>query len=108
VKEIRITIKCLAQPRLHAKIIRVKAKLGRMRALELADLLDGSSLAYVHPPGANSSIGRCCQCQSEVECSVSAVVDGVEIPPTQEEAAVEQAHKEKKGERLLARQLKSA
>lgn len=89
-------------------MIRVKAKLGRMRAQELADLLDGTSLAYVHPPGAQSPIGRCAVCQSEVECAVSTVLDGKEVPPTEEEAAAEKEHHEKKGARLLARQLKTA
>lgn len=107
-KEIRITVRCLANPKQHAKIVRVKAKLGRMRAQELADLLDGTSLAYVHPPGTNSPVGRCCQCQSEVECSVSSVVDGEIVEPTEEEAAAEKAHLDKKGERRLAKQLKEA
>jgi hypothetical protein len=105
VKQIYITIRCLAEPYKHAKLIRVKARLGRMRAIELADLLDGSSLAYVHSPGANSPIGRCCICQGQVECTVSAVLDGVEIEPTEEEAAAEKAHREKKSERELRGQL---
>jgi hypothetical protein len=105
-KEIRITVRCLAKPREHAKVIRVKARLGRMRAQDLADLIDGTSLAYVHPPGANSPIGRCGICQSEIQCTVSTVVDGVEVPPTEEEAAAEKTHADKKGERRLAQQLK--
>lgn len=104
-KEIRITIRCLAKPREHAKVIRVFSRLGRTRAQELADLLDGTSLAYVHPPGANSPIGRCCQCQSEIECTVSTVLDGEEVPLTEEEMAEAKEHADKKGERRLAQQL---
>ncbi len=77
-KELRITVRCIASPTQHAKVVRVKARLGRRRAEELAELLDGTSLAYVHPPGANSPIGRCCQCGGEVECEVTEVVDGEE------------------------------
>jgi hypothetical protein len=105
-REIRITMRCLAKPREHAKVIRVKAKLGRRKAQDLADLLDGTSLAYVHPPGLNSPIGRCCQCQGEVECSVSEVVNGTEVDPTPEEALEAKAHAEKKDERRLREQLR--
>lgn len=104
-KEMRIVIRCVAKPTQHAKIVRVKAKLGRRKAQELADLLDGTSLAYVHPPGASSPIGRCCVCQSEVECEVSEIVDGTEVPPTCEEAAETAAHKEAANERRLRSQL---
>lgn len=77
-KEIRITIRCKADAK-HAKIIRVRARLGLRKAEELAELLDGTSLAYVHPPGPSSPIGHCCVCQSEVEADVSEVVDGKEF-----------------------------
>lgn len=104
-KELRITIRCLADPLKHAKVIRVKARLGRNRAQELADLLDGTSLAYVHPPGANSPIGRCCICQSEVECTVSKVIDGAEAPLSCEEAMADLARSEEKDQRRLDPQL---
>lgn len=107
-REIRITMRCMAKPREHAKVIRVKAKLGRRKAQELADLLDGTSLAYVHPPGPNSPIGRCCQCQSEVECMVGEVVNGEDVPLTCEEAMEAKAHADKKGERRLRPQLAEA
>jgi hypothetical protein len=107
-KEIRITIRCQSEPQKHAKIIRVKARLGRTKAIELADLLDGSSLAYIHPPGPQSPIGRCCMCQSEIECTVSTVVDGNEAVPTCEEAAEEKIHLDKKAERKLEQSLKDS
>lgn len=100
-KELRITVRCQLQPKLHAKVIRVKARLGKRRAQELADLLDGSSLAYVHPPGANSPIGRCCQCQAEVNAEVSEIVDGNEVPPSSEEVIAIDQHKKSKAERKL-------
>jgi hypothetical protein len=106
-KEIRITMRCLAKKE-HAKVIRVKARLGRLRALELADLLDGSSLAYVHPPGPRSPIGRCCICQGEVECEVSTVVDGAEAPLNCDEAMEDLARGEGKEERKLMEQLARA
>jgi hypothetical protein len=104
-KEIRITIRCLTEPLKHAKVIRVKAKLGRRKAQDLADLLDGTSLAYVHAPGANSPIGRCCICQGEVECAVSTVVDGAEAPLSCEEAMDDLARTEEKDRRRLEPQL---
>lgn len=104
-KEIRITMRCLAEPAKHAKVIRVKARLGRRRAMDLADLLDGSSLAYVHPPGPQSPIGRCCICQSEVECEVSTVIDGGEVPLGCEEAMEKWARGEEKARRAMAPQL---
>lgn len=81
-KEIRVTIRCVKSPTQHAKVVRVKAKLGKRKAQELADLLDGSSLAYVHPPGPQSPIGRCCVCGGEVEAEVSEIVDGAPIAST--------------------------
>ena len=93
-KEIRITIRCLAKTE-HAKVIRVKARLGRRRAEELAELLDGTSLAYVHLPGANSPVGRCCVCGGECEAEVSMIVDSVETLPTCEEAVERAARREK-------------
>lgn len=104
-KEIRITVRCTAEPLKHAKVIRVKAKLGLMRARELADLLDGTSLAYVHPPGANSPLGRCCICQAELECTVSKVIDGQEAAPTCEEAMAALEHEEGKARRKMEPQL---
>ena len=104
-KEIRITVRCTAEPLKHAKIVRVKARLGRRRAQELAELLDGTSLAYVHPPGAQSPLGRCCICQAEVECEVSTVVDGTEAPPSCEEAMADLVHAEEKDRRRLEPQL---
>jgi hypothetical protein len=107
-KEIRITIRCQSEPQKHAKIIRVKARLGVTKARELADLLDGTSFAYIHPPGENSPIGRCCQCQAPVDCAVSTVVDGKEVPPTCEEATEEKVHADKKAERKLAKDLSAS
>lgn len=104
-KEIRITIRCQSEPQKHAKIIRVKARLGVTKARELADLLDGTSFAYIHPPGENSPIGRCCQCQAPIECAVSTVVDGKEVPPTCEEVTEEKAHAERKLANKLAKEL---
>lgn len=100
-KEIRITVRCKSDPK-HAKIVRVRARLGIQKAEELAELLDGSSLAYVHRPGPNSPIGRCCICQSDVEAEVSEVVDGQEV--------LDQGHAERKlGKQLqmTKRQLKA-
>ena len=105
-KEIRITVRCLSSPTQHAKYVRVKARLGKQRAQELADLLDGSSLAYVHPPGPNSPIGRCCQCGGEVECEVSEIVNGKPVEPTAEEIAAHKAHVEKKSAVKLNRDLR--
>jgi hypothetical protein len=96
VKELRITVRCLAQAT-HTKVLRVKARLGRRRAEELAELLDGTSLAYVHPPGPQSPIGRCCVCGGECEAEVSAVVNGVEQLPSCEEAVERAARREKSG-----------
>jgi hypothetical protein len=101
-KELRITVRCLAEFK-HSKVIRVKARLGRRRAEELAELLDGTSLAYVHPPGAGSPIGRCVACGGECEAEVSMVVDGVEKLPTCEEATERAARREKaQGRRLTS------
>jgi hypothetical protein len=100
-KEIRITVRCLAQAT-HAKVVRVKARLGRRRAEELAELLDGTSLAYVYPPGPQSPIGRCCVCGGECEAEVSAVVNGVELLPSCDEAVERAARREKAAERRLA------
>jgi hypothetical protein len=105
VKELRITVRCIASPAAHSKVIRVKARLGRRRAEELAELLDGTSLAYVHAPGPNSPVGRCCVCGGECEAEVSQIVDGVEKLPTCEEAVERAARKEKAGLRALARGL---
>lgn len=107
-KEIRITIRCQSEPQKHAKIIRVKARLGVTKARELADLLDGTSFAYIHPAGENSPIGRCCQCRAPVDCTVSTVVDGKEVPPTCEEATEQKAHADQKAERKLARELQES
>jgi hypothetical protein len=103
-KELRITVHCIGSVA-HSKVVRVKARLGRRRAEELAELLDGTSLAYVHPPGANSPIGRCCVCGSECEAEVSLAVDGEEKLPTCEEAAERAARREKAAERGLAKVL---
>lgn len=104
-KEIRITVRCTEKPTQHAKIVRVKARLGKRKAQELAELLDGSSLAYVHPPGPNSPIGRCCCCGAEVETEVSEIVDGAEVKPDCVEAAENAARQEATGERKLAKVL---
>lgn len=100
-REIRITVRCVDKPMLHAKVVRVRARLGKRRAEELAELLDGSSIAYVHPPGPQSPIGRCCVCGAEVEATVSEIVNGEEVKPTDEEAADTKARKDKAGERRL-------
>ena len=107
-REIRIMVRCVSEPKKHAKVVRVKAKLGKRRAQELADLLDGSSLAYVHPPADASPIGRCCICHADVECEVSEIIGGVEMPPTVEEAQEDRIRKDKKAERKLAGVLKNA
>jgi len=36
----------------------------------LAALLDGSSEMYLHPPGLESTIGKCGICGSQIACSV--------------------------------------
>jgi hypothetical protein len=103
-KELRITVRCLASSA-HAKVIRVKARLGRRKAEELAELLDGTSLAYVHPPGAGSPIGRCVACGGECEAEVSEVVDGIEQWPSCEDAVARAARRDKAAERGLAPKL---
>jgi len=95
-------VRCLGSPAAHSKVVRVKARLGRRKAEELAELLDGTSLAYVHPPGAGSPIGRCVVCGGECEAEVSVVVDGVEQMPSCEEAVERAARREKAAERKLA------
>ena len=100
-KEIRITVRCLNSPTVHSKVVRVKARLGRRKAEELAELLDGTSLAYVHAPGAGSPIGRCVVCGGECEAEVSVVVDAVEQLPSCEEAVERAARREKAAERGL-------
>lgn len=104
-KEIRITVRCISSPTQHAKIIRVKAKLGRRKAQDLAELLDGTSLSYVHPPGPSSPIGRCCVCGSEVETEVSEILNGEEVPPTIADATESAARKSAGAERKLAKVL---
>jgi hypothetical protein len=106
-KEIRITVRCASSVK-HAKIVRVRARLGKRRAEELAELLDGTSLAYVHPPGANSPIGRCCACGAEVTAEVSEVVDGENVRPGCVEAAENAARQEAAGRKQLAKTLKGA
>jgi hypothetical protein len=100
-REIRITVRCVHSPMAHAKVVRVKARLGRGKAQDLADLLDGSSLAYVHPPGPQSPIGRCCVCGGECSAEVSEIIDGTEVPLGCDEAVADAARKEAKGERKL-------
>ena len=100
-KELRITVRCLTSPIQHAKVIRVKARLGRRKAEELAELLDGTSLAYIHPPGQQSPIGRCCVCGSECEATVSEIMDGAEKLPDCVEATEQAERREKIGERKL-------
>jgi hypothetical protein len=104
-REIRITVRCISSPTQHAKIVRVKARLGRRRAEELAELLDGSSLAYVHQPGPSSPIGHCCVCGSEVETEVSEIINGEERAPTPAEAAETAVRKSAAAERKLAKVL---
>ena len=104
-KELRITIRCSKNPTQHAKVLRVKARLGRRRAEELAELLDGTSLAYVHPPGPQSPIGRCCVCGAECEAEVSEIVDGKEKLPDCVEAVERAARREKAAERKLSHAL---
>lgn len=104
-REIRITVRCLASPMQHAKVVRVKARLGKRRAEELAELLDGTSLAYVHAPGPQSPIGRCCVCGGEVYTEVSEIVDGVEKLPSCGDAVESAARKEAAGARKLATML---
>lgn len=104
-RELRILVRCIAQPKVHAKVVRVKAKLGRRKAEELAELLDGTSLAYVHPCGDNSPIGRCCACGSEVQCDVVEFVDGHEVAPSCAEAIEQSARKERKERRKLGKEL---
>lgn len=104
-KEIRITVRCINSPTAHAKVVRVKARLGRRRAEELAELLDGTSLAYVHAPGPQSPIGRCVVCGGELECEVSEVVDGTEKLPSCGEAVEKAARREQAGKRRLADKL---
>jgi hypothetical protein len=101
-KELRITVRCLLNPIQHAKVVRVKARLGRRRAEELAELLDGTSLAYVHPPGPQSPVGRCVVCGGECEAEVSEVIDGKEKLPSCADAVARMARREKAaGRRLL-------
>lgn len=107
-KEIRIMVRCVSSPTQHAKVVRVRARLGKRRAEELAELLDGSSLAYVHPPGPQSPIGRCCVCGGQVECEVSEIVNGVVVPPSSEEAAETAQRKDANAERRLKQVLKNA
>ena len=107
-RELRITVRCTANPTEHAKVVRVKARLGRRRAEELAELLDGTSLAYVHPPGPKSPIGRCCACGGEVYCEVTETVDGAIKMPGCVEATETAARRENAGARKLAADLKAA
>ena len=74
-KEFRITIRCAAFPKTHAKILRLSFDLGRQYADTLAGLLDGSSPFYIYPPGPNSPIGKCDVCQG----SLTATVEECEI-----------------------------
>jgi hypothetical protein len=105
-KEIRITVRCVASPTQHAKVIRVKARLGRRRAEELAELLDGTSLAYVHAPGPQSPIGRCCVCGSECEAEVSEIVDGQEKLPNCSQAVERTARRARADIRNFAEKLR--
>lgn len=104
-REIRIMVRCVSHPMAHAKVVRVRSRLGKRKAEELAELLDGSSLAYVHPPGPQSPIGHCCVCGGEVEATVSEIVNGEEVKPTCEEATATAERKKAADERKLKRQL---
>jgi hypothetical protein len=80
-KEIRITVRCVREPQKHAKILRCKARLGKRKAEELAELLDGTSLMYIHRPGENSPMGKCATCGAAVEAMVSEIMDGEDEGP---------------------------
>jgi hypothetical protein len=73
VKEFRITIRCEAQPTVHAKVLRLDHKLGREYADCVAGLLDGTSVHYIYPPGPGSPIGKCGICQSKLTATVEEV-----------------------------------
>jgi hypothetical protein len=74
--EFRITIRCKRQPETHAKIIRLRSvphfvrELNRDYVEGLAGLLDGTSPWFIHPPGPDSTIGKCATCGGQLESSI--------------------------------------
>lgn len=47
----------------------------------LAGLLDGTSPAYVYPPGPDSPIGKCGICHSQLKCVLVGHAAPVDAPP---------------------------
>ena len=72
-KEIRITVRCTDEPQKHAKVLRLHAAAKLPLANVLAGLLDGGSPMYIHAPGPNSPVGRCCVCGARVKCEVEEI-----------------------------------
>lgn len=58
----------------HAKVIRIDQALGMAYVDTLAQLLDGSSHLYIHPPGDRAPIGRCSACGAQLKSEISQVM----------------------------------
>jgi hypothetical protein len=71
--EIRITVRCTREPEKHAKILRLNGDLGMAWAERLAGLIDGTSPFYIHGPGPNSPIGKCCVCGAQIASTLEEV-----------------------------------
>jgi hypothetical protein len=76
--EIRIRIQCVTDEN-HAKILRFHPGLGLMLASNLAEVLEGTSEFYIHPPGDGSPIGRCAICGGRLTTEISEVRVRTEI-----------------------------
>lgn len=72
-------VRCESDPS-HAKILRVplqeeeKNGMAVRRLLRLVgNVLDGSSVMYIHAPADNSPIGFCGLCRGKLKCTVQKV-----------------------------------
>lgn len=54
----------------HQQNLRIDKSLGKDYAINLAQLMDGSSPLYVHPPDEKSMIGKCGICGKKVTATV--------------------------------------
>jgi len=68
-KVMRLTVRC-TQDTNHAKILEFK-DMDEEQAKRFAGLLDGTSPAYIHPPGPGSPIGKCGLCGGKIEVDIA-------------------------------------
>ncbi len=59
----------------HSQTLQVDASMGLEFVKQWAGLMDGTSPFYLNPPGAESMIGKCGICGSQIKCSVEDEVD---------------------------------